>query len=135
MAMNRIQFQQHGMSLPEFLRCFGTEANCAEAVIAARWPSGFACPKCGEQAHCVISVNFRPLFQCNGWHRQTSVTAGTLFVCVPRTTPCADDGAVLRRLRDDGGRHGGGRHGGGAGRGSMPVVRQQLGEVAVLQRG
>jgi hypothetical protein len=78
MAMNRIQFQ-HGMSLPEFLRCFGTEANCAEAVMAARWPNGFACPKCGEQAHCVISVNFRPLFQCNGCHRQTSVTAGTLF--------------------------------------------------------
>ena len=78
MAMNRIQFQ-HGMSLPEFLRCFATEAACAQAVMAARWPNGFECPKCGEEAHCVISVNFRPLFQCNGCHRQTSVTAGTLF--------------------------------------------------------
>jgi hypothetical protein len=27
----------------------------------------------------VISVDFRPLFQCNGCRRQTSVTAGTLF--------------------------------------------------------
>jgi len=36
MAMNRIQFQ-HGMSLPEFLRGFGTEAACAQAVMAARW--------------------------------------------------------------------------------------------------
>jgi hypothetical protein len=64
-----------------------------------------------------------------------SGTWDPIIVCVPRTTPCADDGAVLRRLRDDGGRHGDVRHGGGAGRGSMPVVRQQLGEVAVLQRG
>ena len=78
MAMNRIQFQ-HGMSLPEFLSSFGTEAACAQAVMAARWPNGFECPKCGEEAHCVISVNFRPLFQCNECHRQTSVTAGTLF--------------------------------------------------------
>lgn len=78
MAMNKIQFQ-HGMSLPEFLRGFGTEAACAQAVMAARWPNGFSCPKCGEEAHCVISVNFRPLFQCNACRRQTSVTAGTLF--------------------------------------------------------
>ena len=78
MAMKRIQFQ-HGMSLPEFLRGFGTEAACAQAVMVARWPTGFECPKCGEEAHCVISVNLRPLFQCNGCHRQTSVTAGTLF--------------------------------------------------------
>jgi transposase-like protein len=79
MVMNRIQFQ-HGMSLPEFLRGFGTEAACAQAVMAARWPNGFECPKCGEEAHCVISsIDFRPLFQCNGCRRQTSVTAGTLF--------------------------------------------------------
>lgn len=44
MAMNRIHFQ-HGMSLPEFLRGFGTEAACAQAVMAARWPIGFECPK------------------------------------------------------------------------------------------
>jgi hypothetical protein len=29
MAFNQIQFQ-HGMSIPEFLQCFGTEAQCAE---------------------------------------------------------------------------------------------------------
>ena len=41
MAYNPIQFQQ-GMSLPEFLQCFGTEAACAEAVRGARWPDGFS---------------------------------------------------------------------------------------------
>jgi transposase-like protein len=78
MAMNRIQFQP-GMSLPEFLRRFGTEQQCAEAVMAARWPEGFRCPVCGGAAHCVISANFRPLFQCSACRRQTSITAGTVF--------------------------------------------------------
>ena len=40
MANQQIQFQP-GMSIPELLRCFGTEAQCAEAVKAARWPGGF----------------------------------------------------------------------------------------------
>lgn len=41
MAMNRIQFEP-GMSLPEFLRGFGTEERCVEAVFTARWPDGFS---------------------------------------------------------------------------------------------
>jgi transposase-like protein len=78
MAMNRIQFQ-HGMSLPEFLGNFGTEAACVRAVVAARWPAGFECPRCSAKAYCLASVNRRTLFQCNACRRQTSVTAGTLF--------------------------------------------------------
>jgi ISXO2 transposase-like protein/transposase-like zinc ribbon protein len=78
MAMNRIQFQ-HGMSLPEFLSRFGTEQQCAEALMAERWPEGFRCPGCDGAAHCVITVNLRPLFQCNACRRQTSITAGTMF--------------------------------------------------------
>jgi hypothetical protein len=48
MAMNRIQFQ-HGMSLPVFLRSFGTQAACAQAVMAARWPNGFECPSAARK--------------------------------------------------------------------------------------
>jgi transposase-like protein len=77
-AYNPIQFQQ-GMSLPEFLQCFGTEAACAEAVRRARWPDGFACPRCSGGAHCIVVCGGRALFQCHACHRQTSVTAGTLF--------------------------------------------------------
>src|SRR5574340_1005955 len=77
-AYNPIQFQK-GMSLPEFLQCFGTEAKCAEAVRRARWPDGFACSGCGGGAHCVIASGGRSLFQCHACRRQTSVTAGTLF--------------------------------------------------------
>lgn len=46
MPMNRVQFQK-GLSMPEFLDRYGSEEHCEQALIAARWPSGFACPACG----------------------------------------------------------------------------------------
>ena len=45
MANQQIQFQP-GMSIPEFLRRFGTEAQCVEAVKLTRWPDGLRCPRC-----------------------------------------------------------------------------------------
>jgi len=78
MAMNQIQFQ-HGMSIPEFLGRFGTEAQCAAALIAARWPLGFRCPRCACAEHYVVGHGARKLFQCNGCRHQTSVTAGSLM--------------------------------------------------------
>jgi hypothetical protein len=41
MAMNRIQFQ-HGLSMPEFLRDYGTEAQCERVLEGVRWPNGFS---------------------------------------------------------------------------------------------
>jgi len=38
--MNRIQFQP-GLSLPEFLKLFGTEALYSQALERTRWPEGF----------------------------------------------------------------------------------------------
>lgn len=78
MAFNRIQFQQ-GMSIPEFLASFGTEAQCAEAVKAARWPNGFRCPRCGVADHYVVDHGTRKLFQCGGCRHQTSLTAGSMM--------------------------------------------------------
>ena len=78
MAFNRIQFQ-HGMSIPEFLGHFGTEAQCAEAVKCARWPGGFRCPRCDRADHYVVGHGARKLFQCNGCRHQTSLTAGSLM--------------------------------------------------------
>jgi hypothetical protein len=40
MAMNRIQFQ-HGLSMPEFLRDYGTEAQCERVLEVVRWPNEF----------------------------------------------------------------------------------------------
>lgn len=78
MGMNRIQFQP-GLSMPEFLEQYGTEAQCEAALEKARWPDGFRCPCCGGAAHCVLRGGARKLFQCNACRRQSSLIAGTVF--------------------------------------------------------
>lgn len=78
MPMNRIQFQR-GTSLPEFLRSFGHEHQCAQAVKQARWPDGFRCPRCASAAHYVVGHGARKLFQCCDCRHQSSLTAGSLF--------------------------------------------------------
>lgn len=78
MPMNHIQFQP-GLSMPEFIQQYGTEAQCEAALVQARWPKGFCCPKCDHDGHCVLHSKKRLTFQCNACHRQTSLIAGTLF--------------------------------------------------------
>jgi len=78
MSMNRVQFQ-HGLSMPDFIQQYGTEAQCEEALIQARWSEGFRCPGCGHGGHCILHTKGRKTFQCNACHRQTSLIAGTLF--------------------------------------------------------
>jgi hypothetical protein len=77
MAMNRVQFQR-GLSMAEFNDRYGTDEQCEAALIAARWPAGFACPACG----CGMTSSFRregrpvlavlglpPPMQRHQWHR------------------------------------------------------------------
>ena len=78
MANQQIQFQP-GMSIPEFLSRFGTEAKCVEAVKLARWPDGFRCPRCAVGQHYVVGHGARKLFQCCGCRHQASLTAGSLM--------------------------------------------------------
>lgn len=78
MAMNRIQFQP-GLSMPDFVARYGTEAQCDAALVEARWPDGFRCPCCGGSAHCVVRTGSRRRFQCNACRHQTSLIAGTVF--------------------------------------------------------
>ena len=73
---NAVQFQK-GLSEARFAELYGTEEQCRAIVIAARWPDGFECPRCGGRAHGEITT--RGLFQCRACHRQTSPTAGTIF--------------------------------------------------------
>ena len=50
-----------------------------EALIAARWPSGFACPVCGG-GHCSSFRRAgRRYFQCTACRHQCSVTSGTIL--------------------------------------------------------
>jgi transposase-like protein len=76
MSRNTVQFQK-GMSLGEFMKRFGSEALCREALFKWRWPQGFVCPECGGASYCTLKS--RALYQCHGCHHQSSLTAGTLF--------------------------------------------------------
>ena len=76
MARNPVQFQK-GISLTEFLSLYGTVDQCFDALYQWRWPNGFLCPHCGHDRCC--QLNSRKLQQCNRCHRQTSITAGTIF--------------------------------------------------------
>lgn len=78
MAMNRIQFQP-GLSMPEFLKDYGTEAQCEQALEAARWPEGFRCPRCEGTAHYIVRDGARKVFQCHACRHQASLIAGTIF--------------------------------------------------------
>lgn len=76
MARNKVQFQK-GFSLSDFIKQYGTEDQCFDALYQWRWPDGFQCPHCGHNRCCQLSS--RKLQQCNRCHRQTSITAGTIF--------------------------------------------------------
>ena len=76
MARNPVQFQK-GICLNEFLSLYGTEDQCFDALYQWRRPNGFLCRHCGHDRCC--QLNSRKLQQCNRCHRQTSITAGTIF--------------------------------------------------------
>jgi ribosomal protein L37AE/L43A len=78
MAMNRVQFQP-GLSMAEFLERYGSDEKCEAAVIAARWPQGFACPACGGAASSSFRREGRLYWQCSACRHQCSVISGTIF--------------------------------------------------------
>jgi ribosomal protein L37AE/L43A len=78
MAMNRVQFQR-GLSMAEFMDQYGSDAHCEAALIASRWPQGFACPVCGAPASCSFRRQGRLYWQCASCRHQCSVISGTIF--------------------------------------------------------
>lgn len=78
MARNGIQFQK-GLSLPEFLLLYGSEAQCEVALEAARWPDGFRCPRCGDHEHGLVYGRRLKRYQCRSCGHQATVTAGTIM--------------------------------------------------------
>ena len=78
MATNRVQFQP-GLSLPSFLKQYGTEAACERALLHARWPNGFVCPRCEATAYSRFQRAGEWLWQCSACRHQTSLRSGTLF--------------------------------------------------------
>ena len=78
MTMNRIQFQP-GMSLNQFLKTYGTEAQCEAVLEKSRWPKGFVCPGCKSTSYCRVQHGRVKTFQCNRCHKQVTLTGGTIF--------------------------------------------------------
>lgn len=78
MKMNQVQFQA-GLSMPEFLERYGTEAKCRQALQAARWPGGFVCPACGGAARTSFERGGLRYWQCGGCQHQSSLISGTIF--------------------------------------------------------
>ena len=78
MAIHQVQMQS-GLSMVEFMRDYGTEAQCEQVLAASRWPGGFACPTCRCRLHTSFQRADRGYWQCQRCHHQTTVTAGTIF--------------------------------------------------------
>jgi ribosomal protein L37AE/L43A len=70
MARNMVQFRK-GLGMVDFLKKYGSEDACREAVFKFRWPEGFRCPECGNSSYCEIKA--RQIFQCQRCHHQTSL--------------------------------------------------------------
>jgi ribosomal protein L37AE/L43A len=77
MPINTVQFQK-GLSLPQFLRLYGTNEQCEAAVVKMRWPKGFVCTRC-ECKRYAPTHNGRKLWECLGCGYQCSSIAGTVF--------------------------------------------------------
>lgn len=78
MKMNRVPFQA-GLSMPEFYRRYGTEAQCRAALEAARWTNGFVCPDCGGAARTGFERGGLRYRQCGDCDHQCSLISGAMF--------------------------------------------------------
>jgi transposase-like protein len=65
------------ISFYEWQQRYKTEAACLLQLVKLRWPDGYQCPHCGHD-HGYYTGSRRH-YECAACHRQTSVTAGTLF--------------------------------------------------------
>jgi ribosomal protein L37AE/L43A len=77
MAMNKVQFQK-GLSVEKFLKKYGTEEQCEDALVAQRWPLGYECPKC-QCKRFSMTHNGRRLWECLDCKYQCSAIAGTVM--------------------------------------------------------
>lgn len=68
--------EDYPQDLRELEARFSTEEACRAYLFQLRWPAGFECPRCGGRKAWPAS---ELLWECAGCHRQTSVTAGTIF--------------------------------------------------------
>lgn len=78
MTINKIQFQK-GLSLAQFTKEYGTEEQCEAALIKARWPEGFRCPRCSHAAAYEFRRRSLRYWECKCCRHQCSLRAGTIM--------------------------------------------------------
>lgn len=78
MAINEIQFQK-GLSLAKFMKDYGTEEQCEDALVTARWRHGYECPRCAHKLAYEFKRSGNRYWQCKGCKYQTSLRAGTIM--------------------------------------------------------
>jgi transposase-like protein len=61
----------------EWQRQFGSEIDCLNHLKHMRWPIGFICPRCSCEHSYQLAT--RDVYECSQCHKQTSITADTLF--------------------------------------------------------
>lgn len=64
-------------SFLEWQRQFNSEIDCLNHIKKMRWPTGFICPRCSCDHGYALST--RHVYECSQCHKQTSITADTLF--------------------------------------------------------
>lgn len=87
MSRSAIQFQK-GLSLPEFQRLYGSDAQCEAALEMARWPDGFRCPRCYGREYGLVYGRRLKRCQCRTCGHQATLTAATIMQAskLPLTT-------------------------------------------------
>ena len=68
--------EDYPRTLMELEKRFGADQACAEYLAMLRWPSGWACPRCGGMEAWLIR---RARWRCRGCRYEMSVTAGTVL--------------------------------------------------------
>lgn len=69
--------EDYPRTVEEFEKRFRSEAECRAYLRQLRWPEGFRCPACSGRRAWEIGRS--GLMECASCHRQTSITAGTVF--------------------------------------------------------
>ncbi len=64
-------------TLQEITEFVADPAKAHELAVAIRWPSGVACPHCGDMAVTFLAKYYR--WKCNGCKKQFTVKVGTLM--------------------------------------------------------
>jgi hypothetical protein len=76
-TQNLIPGRDYPNTYREFREMFPNDTACASFLLQLRWPEGFVCPACGIASPAWIESRNR--LECSLCHRQTYLTAGTIF--------------------------------------------------------